>query len=280
MADEKKDGLRPNNGGSHFAPKPAELEPMKVETPSVKEETTKAKKKWSTKKKVLVGLAIVFVIGLIGSCGNNSGKSTTTTDSASTSASTEKEETSASESKTEEQKVDKSTLESAINSYSNVDQSAYTAETYQSYSDALANAQTVFANEDATQTEVDAAKNNLSTTYANLKEAFNPDSYQWPAFTDVARNPDNYKGQKVAFTGKVLQVVEGTSETDLRIATDGGYDDVIFVGYDPSILGGTHVLEDDNVTIYGTCIGQYTYESALGSSISLPGIYADQVTIN
>lgn len=87
-------------------------------------------------------------------------------------------------------------------------------------------------------------------------------------------------GQQLTFTGKVLQVVEGTDETDLRIATDGGWDDVIFVGYDPDLLGGTRVLEDDSVTVYGTCLGQYTYESTLGAAISLPALYADQVVIN
>ena len=136
------------------------------------------------------------------------------------------------------------------------------------------------ADEDATQSQVDSAKGNLYTAYNGLVEAFNPANYSWPAYRDVARNPDSYSGQKLAFKGKVLQVVEGDSETDLRIATDGGYDDVIFVGFDPSIMGGTRVLEDDTVTVYGTCVGQYSYQSTLGAKISLPGLYADQIEIN
>ena len=177
-------------------------------------------------------------------------------------------------------KVDKSELESYIDSYGSVAADGYTEDSYQAYSSALENAKSVDADEDATQSQVDQAKGNLYTAYNGLVEAFNPANYSWPAYRDVARNPDSYSGQKLAFKGKVLQVVEGDSETDLRIATDGGYDDVIFVGFDPSIMGGTRVLEDDTVTIYGTCVGQYSYQSTMGAKISLPGLYADQVEIN
>ncbi len=241
---------------------------------------TKPKKGWSRKKKVIVTIvAVIVLFAMIGSCGGNSSNSKDSQSTAATTqetASTENKETQA----PEEKKVDKSALEAVIGQYESTDASAYTAETYQAFADAMSQAQTVDANEGATQSEVDSARKNLLSAYGALKEAFKPENYQSPAYIDVARNPDSFKGQKVAFTGKVLQVLEGTTETDLRIATDGGYDDVVFVGFDPSILGGIHVLEDDSVTVYGTCIGQYTYTSALGSSISLPGLYADQVVIN
>lgn len=239
----------------------------------------KAKKPLSKKKKIIIGVIVaLFVIGAAGGNGNGAGN-TAASNGSQTSASTtvEKKEKKKTPAKV---KVDKSELESYIDSYGSVAADGYTEDSYRAYSSALENAKSVDADEDATQSQVDSAKGNLYTAYNGLVEAFNPANYSWPAYRDVARNPDSYSGQKLAFKGRVLQVVEGNSETDLRIATDGGYDDVIFVGFDPSIMGGTRVLEDDTVTIYGTCVGQYSYQSTMGAKISLPGLYADQVEIN
>ena len=95
----------------------------------------------------------------------------------------------------------------------------------------------------------------------------------------MARDPDSYVGKKLMCTGNVLQVLEGDGETDVRLATDGEYDDVVFVGFDPNILD-VRVLEDDSITVYGTCLGLYSYTATLGQEISLPAIYADKVIIN
>lgn len=98
-------------------------------------------------------------------------------------------------------------------------------------------------------------------------------------YEQLARTPDNYKGQKVTFSGKVVQVIEGDKETDLRIAVDGNYDTVIFVGYDPSIAS-VRALDDDYVTIKGKSIGLYSYQSTIGGKISIPGIWVDKIEIN
>lgn len=95
----------------------------------------------------------------------------------------------------------------------------------------------------------------------------------------LRETPTPIKGEKLRFSGKVLQVMEGTSENNLRVATDGKYDDVVFVGYDPKIME-SKILEDDFVTIYGECIGLYSYTSTMGAKISLPGIYANTITID
>lgn len=38
-------------------------------------------------------------------------------------------------------------------------------------------------------------------------------------FNNLARNPDDFRGQKVKFTGEVLQVIESDSEVDIRLST-------------------------------------------------------------
>ena len=171
----------------------------------------KAKKPLSKKKKIIIGVIVaLFVIGAAGGNGNGAGN-TAASSGSQTSASTtvEKKEKKKTPAKV---KVDKSGLESYIDSYGSVVADGYTEDSYQAYSSALENAKSVDADEDATQSQVDSAKGNLYTAYNGL--------------------------------------------------------------------GGTRVLEDDTVTVYGTCVGQYSYQSTLGAKISLPGLYADQVEIN
>lgn len=103
------------------------------------------------------------------------------------------------------------------------------------------------------------------------------------AFSTLSRNPDKYKGKKFKFTGEVIQVSEtnlyGSTYCDLRINVtrnelfEGEYfwDDTIYATVTiPD--GADRILEDDIITIWGTCEGNYTYTSILGSSVSLPKI--------
>lgn len=236
------------------------------------------------KNKIIVIVAVLLVLSVIGQATGGAGNSSTTPKGGSPSGvATGVAETSSSDkqpAQTEEVPVDKSMLQASIDQWSSLTADSYTPDSFEAFSAALSAANEVNNNPDATQSEVDKANKALVAAHSSLKEAFNPANYQQVAYEDVARNPDNYKGQKLVFSGKVLQVVEGTSETDLRVATDGKYDDVVLVGYDPSILAGKRVLEDDNVTVYGMCVGLYSYQSTLGGKISVPGIYADSVVIN
>lgn len=95
-------------------------------------------------------------------------------------------------------------------------------------------------------------------------------------YNDIARNPNNYKNQNVIFVGQVIQVVEGVlGEVDYRIAvtedTLGYYDDIIYCTYTYS-TGESKILEDDIVTLYGICEGDYTYTSVLGGRITIPKV--------
>ncbi len=107
-------------------------------------------------------------------------------------------------------------------------------------------------------------------------EPFDPSTYQTIDYATVAKNPEDYKGQKLYFAGKVVQVLEQSDhETDLRVATsDNGYDDILYVTLDPDILGGNHIVENQYIGVYGRCTGQISYTSALGAKISIPGLEA------
>ncbi len=96
------------------------------------------------------------------------------------------------------------------------------------------------------------------------------------SFNDIARNPDDFMLEKVTFDGTVVQVMEGDSEITLRVAVDDDYDKIILVFY-PADLLSQRVLEDDEITLYGTSMGLYTYESTLGASITVPLVEVDRI---
>lgn len=97
-------------------------------------------------------------------------------------------------------------------------------------------------------------------------------------FDNISRNPKDYEGKLVYFTGEVVQLMEGDDENQIRLAVDGDYDKMILIGYDPEITT-SRILEDDNIEIYGTSVGIFQYESVLGQTISIPAVYVDKINL-
>lgn len=95
-------------------------------------------------------------------------------------------------------------------------------------------------------------------------------------YDQLARTPDEYEGKKVKFYGKVIQVTEGNSYTQIRFAVDEDYDKIILAIYRSSIIT-SRVLEDDKITIYGTSKGLETYTTVLGSSVTIPYVLIDKI---
>lgn len=89
--------------------------------------------------------------------------------------------------------------------------------------------------------------------------------------------------KKIRFTGEIVQVIEDGGSVAYRInVTQGAYgiwDDTVLVFYDYKD-GESRFLEDDIVTFYGRSAGLYTYESTLGSDITIPSAYAEYIVLN
>ncbi|MBQ3471977.1 MAG: zinc-ribbon domain-containing protein [Clostridia bacterium] len=111
------------------------------------------------------------------------------------------------------------------------------------------------------------------------EKEFIKENYGYVDYSELARNPDAYTGKSLTYKGKVIQVIEGDTETQHRIAVNGNYDKVIFVGY-PKNMVASRVLEDDYVTVYGTSLGLYSYQSTMGGKITIPALYLDRIEIN
>ncbi len=95
-------------------------------------------------------------------------------------------------------------------------------------------------------------------------------------FNQIARNPDDYEGDKIKFRGKVIQVMEGDGETEVRIAVNGNYDTILYGSYDSSIVG-SRILDGDMITVMGISTGLLTYKSTMGGDITIPSMLIFQV---
>lgn len=104
------------------------------------------------------------------------------------------------------------------------------------------------------------------------------------SYTEIARNPQTYRGTYAKYTGEVVQVMEEGNLCNLRVnITRKGssytyYTDTIFVVYTRP-EGSSRILENDIITIYGINEGMYSYETVLGSEMTIPRVdayYIDQ----
>lgn len=97
-------------------------------------------------------------------------------------------------------------------------------------------------------------------------------------FEDISRSPDKFKGKKVKFSGSVLQIIDGYLSNDIRMSTNGNYDDVILVEYKTSLID-YRLLEKDKITIYGTFSNLQSYTTVMGSTVTVPLIKADRIEL-
>lgn len=100
-------------------------------------------------------------------------------------------------------------------------------------------------------------------------------------FDNLSRNPDDYEGKKVLFTGEVLQVFELANEIQIRLATKanswGGYiDSVVYIYFDSSLIS-SRILEGDVITVYGVARGLHSYTTVMGASVTLPLIEVEKI---
>lgn len=126
-----------------------------------------------------------------------------------------------------------------------------------------------------------------TTTVPKLSESEYKAQCSTIDFNTISRNPDKYKGKKYKFTGEVIQVSESTllgmTFCSLRINVTqdeyGYWEDTIYATVTLN-EGEDRILEDDIITIWGTCDGNYTYTSVMGASISLPKIDVEYFEIS
>lgn len=103
------------------------------------------------------------------------------------------------------------------------------------------------------------------------------------SYEELARNPGEYEGELLTFTGEVFQKCYdsyGEAEYLISVTPEYFYDEVY---YSDNIFAyyyygeNDKLLEDDIVTIYGKADGEYTYESVSGAEITVPAFEIEYV---
>lgn len=104
--------------------------------------------------------------------------------------------------------------------------------------------------------------------------------YEKLNYTKASRYPEEYEGTKVIIEGNAIQVLGSKEEGyDIRIATKGNYDNIIYVYTSKFDVPEARILEDDSLRVKATMMGEYTYTSALGVPITLPLAYGEEFEI-
>lgn len=92
-------------------------------------------------------------------------------------------------------------------------------------------------------------------------------------FKKLEKNSARFYGEKVKFSGEVVQIMESGGETDIRLAISGSYGSIIYVTYPDTV----DVYEGDYITVWGEVLGDYSYTSTANYQITLPWISAKYI---
>lgn len=131
---------------------------------------------------------------------------------------------------------------------------------------------------DDEEIDFEESESSESSTEESSEEPFDPASYQVVDYNEW--NHDKIEMLKtIQITGKVIQFLKGDSEVNLRVAIDDNYDTVALVSIDIDDYEEV-IAEDDNVTIYGLNGGLTSYETTLGSEVTLPALFARKYVVN
>lgn len=97
-------------------------------------------------------------------------------------------------------------------------------------------------------------------------------------FKSVSRNPEDFKGDKVKISGRVVQVMGSRDEGYIiRLATKGRYDNIVYCMIPSENTPDYNILDEDKITIFAVLAGDHTYTTTMGASITLPLVYVDFV---
>lgn len=100
-------------------------------------------------------------------------------------------------------------------------------------------------------------------------------------YDTLAHNVNNMKGQRVKITGKIFQVVDNAFSKAYMFDMRNPYDlnNMNFMQHVyVSASKNSNLIENDQITIYGTVEGTQTYTTVLGAQRTVPKVKMKYVT--
>lgn len=97
-------------------------------------------------------------------------------------------------------------------------------------------------------------------------------------YSQLVRNPENYKGINLTYSGKVLQVQEKGTEIEIRMDINKVAGDTVWVNYTrPS--GENRILEGDIIEFWGSVKGLKSYTTTSGNQVAVPELDAKYIAM-
>lgn len=111
--------------------------------------------------------------------------------------------------------------------------------------------------------------------------------YEEIAYKNLARNPEDYLYKLIQIDGIIVQVLGSRKQGyELRVATKAdaddlvdAYEDIVCVGIPANVDLRGNLLIDDHVMVYGMFVGDYSYNSTEGTTITIPSVYGFRVDL-
>ena len=94
---------------------------------------------------------------------------------------------------------------------------------------------------------------------------------------DIAR--DGHVGEYCQFTGKIIQVINGSTYNQYRVKIDDDYNKIMLIQINKSQIT-SNLLEEDTISFKGKSGGNYTYTTVLGAEQTIPSVAVDEYTLN
>lgn len=145
------------------------------------------------------------------------------------------------------------------------------------------------SNNDTTENKEEQQKEEVNEDLSNEEEDNSNEKkervlteYNKDEFTDVTidqlkefqRRPDEYKEERVIFSGTILQEIKTPAEDiemQYRVAVNDDYDNVVFLNVVlPKESEFGRLIEGDHIKVYASYKGLYSYQSTGGSEITIP----------
>lgn len=96
---------------------------------------------------------------------------------------------------------------------------------------------------------------------------------------DMARDSNGKAGSYTRLSGTIIQVMNGDSYNQYRMAVNDDYDKVVLIQIDTSKLT-QNILENDSITVEGMCTGNVSYQTVLGATQTIPSMSVDNYSYN
>lgn len=109
----------------------------------------------------------------------------------------------------------------------------------------------------------------LNSIYDSFKENCSPLDYK-----SILRSPENFSGCTFTFSGTVFQIIEQDNDSLEFLLFTGSDDEYIHIRYCYKD-NDFRILENDEMTLYGTFYKLYDYVSMLSANYSIPDIVVE-----